>query len=125
MVVGLIGLFVARLRNGRLGRAFLAVRSNERAAASIGIDVARTKLFAFAIAAFVAGIGGGLLAYQQQNINPASFTLWTSLTILAITYVGRRRPDHRRARRRARCWPPTASCRRCWTTCSTSASTRR
>jgi ABC-type branched-subunit amino acid transport system permease subunit len=88
VIVVLVGLFVARLRNGRLGRAFLAVRSNERAAASIGIDVARTKLFAFAIAAFIAGIGGGLLAYQQQNINSASFTLWTSLTILAITYVG-------------------------------------
>lgn len=88
VIVALVGLLVARIRNGRLGRAFLAVRSNERAAASIGIDVARTKLFAFAIAAFIAGIGGGLLAYQQQNINPASFTLWTSLTILAITYVG-------------------------------------
>ena len=84
----LMGLFVARVRNGRLGRTFLAVRSNERAAASIGIDVARAKLLAFAIAAFVAGIGGGLLAYQQQNINAATFTLWTSLTILAITYVG-------------------------------------
>ncbi|MFZ0088069.1 MAG: ABC transporter permease [Solirubrobacteraceae bacterium] len=88
VVVALAGLFVARARNGRLGRAFLAVRSNERAAASIGIDVARTKLFAFGLAAFIAGIGGGLLAYQQQNINSASFTLWTSLTILAITYVG-------------------------------------
>jgi ABC-type branched-subunit amino acid transport system permease subunit len=88
VIVALAGLFVARMRNGRLGRAFLAVRSNERAAASVGIDVARTKLFAFAIAAFIAGIGGGLLAYQQQNINAATFTLWTSLTVLAITYVG-------------------------------------
>lgn len=88
VMVALVGLFVARLRNGRLGRMFLAVRSNERAAASIGVDVARTKLLAFALSAFIAGIGGGLLAYQQQNINPDSFTLWTSLTILAITYVG-------------------------------------
>jgi ABC-type branched-subunit amino acid transport system permease subunit len=88
VVVALMGLFVARLRNGRMGRMFLSVRSNERAAASIGIDVARTKLFAFALAAFIAGIGGGLLAYQQQNVNAATFTLWTSLTILAITYVG-------------------------------------
>jgi ABC-type branched-subunit amino acid transport system permease subunit len=64
------------------------VRSNERAAASVGIDVARTKLFAFGIAAFIAGIGGGLLAYQQGNVNAATFTTFTSLTILAITYVG-------------------------------------
>ena len=48
----------------------------------------RTKLFAFGIAAFIAGIGGGLLAYQQQNVNAATFTTFTSLTILAITYVG-------------------------------------
>jgi ABC-type branched-subunit amino acid transport system permease subunit len=88
LVVAAIGLFVARLRLGRLGRTFLAVRSNERAAASVGIDVARTKLFAFGIAAFIAGIGGGLLAYQQQNVNAATFTTFTSLTILAITYVG-------------------------------------
>jgi branched-subunit amino acid ABC-type transport system permease component len=84
----LVAFLVARLRNGATGRVFIAVRSNERAASSVGVDVARTKLLAFGLSAFIAGIGGGLLAYQQGNINPASFTLWTSLTILAITYVG-------------------------------------
>ena len=88
VVVCLMGLFVARLRNAPAGRMFIAVRSNERAASAVGVDVARTKLFAFAISAFIAGIGGGLLAYQQIDINPASFTAWSSLTILAITYVG-------------------------------------
>jgi len=88
VIVCLVGLFIARLRNAPAGRMFIAVRSNERAAAAAGVNVARTKLFAFAISAFIAGIGGGLLAYQQVNINPASFTMWTSLTVLAITYVG-------------------------------------
>ncbi len=91
LVIGitlLVALLVAKLRNGAAGRMFIAVRCNERAASSIGVDVARTKLLAFGLSAFIAGIGGGLLAYQQGNINPASFTLWTSLTILAITYVG-------------------------------------
>ncbi len=87
-IVCLVGLFVARLRNAPAGRMFIAVRSNERAAAAVGVDVARTKLFAFALSAFIAGIGGGLLAYQEININPASFVAWSSLTILAITYVG-------------------------------------
>ncbi len=84
----LMGYFVARLRNAPAGRMFIAIRSNENAAAAVGVNVARTKLFAFGISAFIAGIGGGLLAYQQININPASFTSWTSLTILAIAYVG-------------------------------------
>ena len=84
----LMAFLVARLRNAPAGRMFIAIRSNENAAASVGVNVARTKLFAFGISAFIAGIGGGLLAYQQININPASFTSWTSLTILAIAYVG-------------------------------------
>jgi ABC-type branched-subunit amino acid transport system permease subunit len=88
VVVVLVGLLVARLRGAPAGRMFIAVRSNERAAASVGVDVAATKLLAFGLSAFIAGIGGGLLAYQQVNVNPATFTLWTSLTILAITYVG-------------------------------------
>ncbi|HEY7632749.1 MAG TPA: ABC transporter permease [Thermoleophilaceae bacterium] len=88
VIVLLVGVFVARLRNSPAGRMFIAVRSNENAAASVGVNVARTKLFAFAVSAFVAGIGGGLLAYQQANINAESFTVFTSLTILAITYVG-------------------------------------
>jgi ABC-type branched-subunit amino acid transport system permease subunit len=88
VVVCLMGLLVARLRNAPAGRMFIAVRSNERAASSVGVNVARTKLLAFAVSAFVAGIGGGLLAYQQGNVNSSSFVVWTSLTILAITYVG-------------------------------------
>jgi ABC-type branched-subunit amino acid transport system permease subunit len=84
----LMAFLVARLRNAPAGRMFIAIRSNENAAAAVGVNVANTKLFAFAISAFIAGIGGGLLAYQQININPASFTSWTSLTILAIAYVG-------------------------------------
>jgi ABC-type branched-subunit amino acid transport system permease subunit len=83
-----MAFLVARLRNSPAGRMFIAIRSNENAAAAVGVNVARTKLFAFGISAFIAGIGGGLLAYQQININPASFTSWTSLTILAIAYVG-------------------------------------
>ncbi|MCW2985605.1 MAG: branched-chain amino acid transporter ATPase/permease [Conexibacter sp.] len=87
LIVCLVGLVVARLRNGAAGRMFIAVRSNERAAAAIGIDVARTKLMAFALSAFIAGLGGGLLAYQQQTVSSPSFATFASLSLLAVTYV--------------------------------------
>jgi ABC-type branched-subunit amino acid transport system permease subunit len=87
VVVCLVGLLVARLRNAPAGRMFIAVRSNERAAASVGIDVARTKLLAFGLSAFIAGLGGGLFAYQQQTVSSPSFGVFTSLALLAITYV--------------------------------------
>ena len=87
LIVCAVGYFVARLRNGAAGRMFIAVRSNERAAAAIGIDVARTKLMAFALSAFIAGLGGGLLAYQQQTVSAPSFATFASLSLLAVTYV--------------------------------------
>ena len=87
VVVCLVGLLVARLRNAPAGRMFIAVRSNERAAAAAGIDVARTKLLAFGLSAFIAGLGGALFAYQQQTVSPPSFAVFTSLSLLAVTYV--------------------------------------
>jgi ABC-type branched-subunit amino acid transport system permease subunit len=87
LVACLVGLLVARLRNAPAGRMFIAVRSNERAAAAVGINVARTKLLAFGLSAFIAGLGGGLFAYQQQTISPPSFAVFTSLSLLAVTYV--------------------------------------
>src|SRR3954452_20149734 len=87
VVVCLVGLLVARLRNAPAGRMFIAVRSNERAAAAVGINVARTKLLAFGLSAFIAGLGGCLFAYQQQTISPPSFAVFTSLSLLAVTYV--------------------------------------
>jgi ABC-type branched-subunit amino acid transport system permease subunit len=87
LVVCLVGLLVARLRNAPAGRMFIAVRSNERAASAVGINVARTKLLAFGLSAFIAGLGGCLFAYQQQTISPPSFAVFTSLSLLAVTYV--------------------------------------
>lgn len=86
-IVCLVGLLVARLRNAPAGRMFIAVRSNERAASAVGINVARAKLLAFGLSAFIAGLGGGLFAYDQQTITGSTFAVFTSLTLLAITYV--------------------------------------
>ena len=87
VIVILIGVIVARLRRSATGRMLLAVRSNERAASSLGINVAQAKLMAFALAAFIAGVGGALTGYQQGTLTPDSFSVLTSLALLAIVYV--------------------------------------
>ncbi len=87
VVVILIGLLVARLRRGPAGRMLLAIRSNERAAGSVGINVAQGKLMAFALAAFIAGVGGALTGYLQGELTADSFAAFTSISLLAIVFV--------------------------------------
>jgi ABC-type branched-subunit amino acid transport system ATPase component/ABC-type branched-subunit amino acid transport system permease subunit len=95
MEFGLLCLFtligvaygVARLRTSSLGSAMLAVRANERAATGIGVDVVRVKIAAFALASFIAGIGGSLLAYKQGVVTFTSFTALGGLALLATAYL--------------------------------------
>jgi ABC-type branched-subunit amino acid transport system permease subunit len=87
VVVILLGLLVARLRRGPAGRMLLAIRSNERAAGSVGINVAQAKLMAFGLAAFIAGIGGALTGYMQGELTSDSFAAFTSISLLAIVFV--------------------------------------
>jgi ABC-type branched-subunit amino acid transport system permease subunit len=87
LVVILLGLLVARLRRGPAGRMLLAIRSNERAAGSVGINVAQAKLMAFGLAAFIAGVGGALTGYMQGELTPDSFAAFTSIGLLAIVFV--------------------------------------
>ena len=83
----LMGVMVARLRRGPTGRMLLAIRSNERAAGAVGINVAQGKLMAFGIAAFIAGIGGALTGYMQGELTPDTFASFTSISLLAIVFV--------------------------------------
>ncbi|MFL6239674.1 MAG: ABC transporter permease subunit [Actinomycetes bacterium] len=79
------------LRDSKTGRAFAAVRGSEMAAASLGINVVRTKLFAFCLAGLIAGIGGNLILTNQQTVTPDQFGLQGnqgSLILLAIAVVG-------------------------------------
>ncbi|MCU1593787.1 MAG: putative transporter ATP-binding protein [Frankiales bacterium] len=86
-VLVVVALGVAKLRTSRLGSQMLAVRANERSAAAAGIDVVRTKLFAFAIAAFIAGLGGSLLAYRQTTVTYESFTALGGLALFTTVYL--------------------------------------
>ena len=88
VVLVLCALAVSNLRRNGTGRRFLAVRANEQAAAAAGINVARTKLLAFAIGSAIAGIGGVLLGVKQSEISGASFISQASLTYLAFAYLG-------------------------------------
>jgi ABC-type branched-subunit amino acid transport system permease subunit len=76
------------LRRSALGRHFLAVRSDERAAAGLGISVASTKLFAFGIGAIIAGVSGVLNAYAYQSITAGPYVSIASVSALAIAYLG-------------------------------------
>jgi ABC-type branched-subunit amino acid transport system ATPase component/branched-subunit amino acid ABC-type transport system permease component len=82
------GLVVASVRRGRVGRRMIAVRTNERAAAALGIDVAQTKLYAFALAGGVAALGGILLAFQSATILYTQFTSFGSITSMLFAVIG-------------------------------------
>lgn len=88
VLLTLVGLSLANLRRTPTGRRMLAVRGNERAAAAVGINVARTKTYAIVLSSLIAGIGGGLLGYQQGVLSEPSFTTLASVGILAVAFVG-------------------------------------
>ena len=81
-------VLVANLRRSATGRRILAVRSNERAAASAGVHVAGTKLVGFALSASLAAVAGCLVAYRFGSVSDASFGVMASLTALAFAYLG-------------------------------------
>ena len=84
----LAGLAIANVRRGASGRKLLAVRSNERAATALGISVYGVKLYAFMLAAGVAGVAGVLLAFMQSAVLPAQFDQLTSINYVTVTVVG-------------------------------------
>jgi ABC-type branched-subunit amino acid transport system ATPase component/ABC-type branched-subunit amino acid transport system permease subunit len=87
VVLTVVALGVAWLRSSRLGAAMLAVRANERSAAAAGVNVATTKIVAFGIAAFIAGLGGTLLAYDQTGAAATSYSAIIGLGLFATAYL--------------------------------------
>lgn len=82
------GLLVANIRRGQSGRRLLAVRSNERAAASLGVGVYGAKLFAFATAGALAGLSGILLGFRNPNIQFQQFGVVGSVTAVLSAVLG-------------------------------------
>jgi ABC-type branched-subunit amino acid transport system ATPase component/ABC-type branched-subunit amino acid transport system permease subunit len=86
--VTLACIMVTNLIRSGTGRRMLAVRSNERAAAAVGVSVSATKLLAFAVASGLAGMGGCFIGYSRGQLSAESFSVFTSLTFLAFAYLG-------------------------------------
>jgi branched-chain amino acid transport system permease protein len=81
-------LISRRLEDSRIGRAWIAIREDELAAASMGINTRNVKLLAFAMGATFGGVAGGLFASFQGFISPESFTLLDSVMVLCMVVLG-------------------------------------
>jgi branched-chain amino acid transport system permease protein len=76
------------LTNSRHGRAIISIREDEIAAEAVGIQTTRYKVMGFAIAAFFAGIGGGMYAHYIAFLDPNTFNFMRSVEILVIVVLG-------------------------------------
>jgi branched-chain amino acid transport system permease protein len=77
-----------RLREGKLGRAWLAIREDELAASAMGVPLMRTKLAAYAVGAVAGGIGGVAFATHVNGVLPDQFKFSISITLLAMVVLG-------------------------------------
>jgi branched-chain amino acid transport system permease protein len=88
-VVGILLVLVYRLKTSSKGRALLAVRENEVAAEAMGVDTARSKVTAFVLAAFFAGVGGGLYAHSMGvTLNPNELGFQKSIDLVIMVVLG-------------------------------------
>jgi branched-chain amino acid transport system permease protein len=88
LVIVLSVVAILRLRDSRLGRAWLAIREDEIAAASMGINLTTTKLLAFSFGAFFSGFAGALYVAKLGIVSPDQFNFTVSFTILAMVVLG-------------------------------------
>ncbi|WP_271223452.1 ABC transporter permease subunit [Streptosporangium carneum] len=94
IVFMVLGIGLAIFNRTRLGMSWLEIRYSERAAAAHGISVARSKLAAFALSAFIAGIGGGLMAGQLGLVVSSNFAMGQSLALFAVAIlIGPHNPE--------------------------------
>ncbi len=84
----LVGFIAIRLRDSRIGRAWMAMREDEDVAQAIGINLVTTKLLAFASGAAFAGLAGAISAAKIGAVYPQSFGLLISINVLALIIIG-------------------------------------
>lgn len=76
------------LVRSKFGRAFCAIRDNQKVAGALGIPVIKYRLLSFAVSSFYAGIAGALFAYYNLNISPVDFSLAFSVILIAMIIIG-------------------------------------
>lgn len=84
----LVVLSIGALRKSRTGRVLIAMRDNEAGVQSFGIDVVRTRLLAFALSGFIAGLAGAVLVSLDRGMSVASYNVGQSLLIFSVVLVG-------------------------------------
>ena len=87
-VFGLAALLVTNLRRGKTGLGLVAMRDTQVGLASVGVSVARLKLISFCLSAFLAGVGGAMLAGARQLATPSDWFTISSLLFLALAVIG-------------------------------------
>lgn len=87
-VVLVLLVFFARLERSSLGRAMVSIHEDESASEVTGVDVVRTKLLAFGLGAFIAGLAGSLLAHYFTYVDSETFNILVAVEILMFVVVG-------------------------------------
>jgi branched-chain amino acid transport system permease protein len=89
LVIGALSLWaMSRLRDSRLGRAWMAIREDETAADCTGVNPTSTKLLAFALGASFSGFAGSVYAAKLQAITPGAFEFQVSIMLLCMVVLG-------------------------------------
>jgi branched-chain amino acid transport system permease protein len=84
----LVGLISSKLRDSRLGRAWMAVREDEDVAQAMGINLVSTKLLAFASGAGFSALSGAIFASKLGSVYPHSFNVMISINVVCVIIVG-------------------------------------
>ncbi len=88
LLIGFIILVFTRLNNSRIGRGWVAIREDEKAAEAMGVNVFGLKLLAFAGGAFLAGLAGTIKAHQDSAVSPDQYVFLESAFLLAAVVLG-------------------------------------
>jgi branched-chain amino acid transport system permease protein len=88
VILAAVILAVIGVRRSRTARALIAARDNEAVAQSVGINLVRARLTAFALSGFLASFAGALFAFSQRGVDQASFDPTSSINVFLATVIG-------------------------------------